>query len=366
MVPPTVLITGARAPIALELVRSFAHWGWRVVLADSLYWPLGRWSRAVARYVRVPPAAQQPRAFVAALAALALAEDAQLLIPCNEETFYLSWGRSQLPVPTWVGDFDLLRQLHHKHQALDLVQPALAVPLTLPFTAFNDWNRLSEWVFKPVFSRFGHHTLVGPSARQLAPAQANPMAWIAQERLRGVEVCVYSLWWAGQCRAFVAYQPQQRLGQGAAVVFAPLEHPAIRQAVMALGTSWQFTGALSFDLMLVADQPYFLECNPRGTSGLHFFGLQLAQAFLLDQPVPQPLFHQLGLKTPWLLAHPAALGRADFRQTRDVVWDSQDWGPFIWQGLPILELALRALGQRQGLLDAATYDIAYNGTINPR
>lgn len=36
------LITGARAPVALELARNFYSHGHRVILADSLTYPLAR------------------------------------------------------------------------------------------------------------------------------------------------------------------------------------------------------------------------------------------------------------------------------------------------------------------------------------
>ncbi|QDI05926.1 MBL fold metallo-hydrolase [Xanthomonas cerealis pv. cerealis] len=45
---PAVLITGARAPVALDLARRFAAQGWRVHLADSVACRISGWSHAVA------------------------------------------------------------------------------------------------------------------------------------------------------------------------------------------------------------------------------------------------------------------------------------------------------------------------------
>ena len=52
-----VLITGARAPVAVDLARAFAAAGHEVHLADSVTPWAARWSKAKrGRIVRLPPA----------------------------------------------------------------------------------------------------------------------------------------------------------------------------------------------------------------------------------------------------------------------------------------------------------------------
>jgi short-subunit dehydrogenase involved in D-alanine esterification of teichoic acids len=50
----TILITGVRAPIALETSRSFAQFGHQVIVADSQYLTIARWSNTVRKYYKLP------------------------------------------------------------------------------------------------------------------------------------------------------------------------------------------------------------------------------------------------------------------------------------------------------------------------
>jgi len=87
-----VLITGARAPVALHLARLFADAGYEVVAADTLRAPLARASRHVARYHRLAAPAENPAGFAAALGDVIAAEQPDLVIPTCEEIFYLAWA----------------------------------------------------------------------------------------------------------------------------------------------------------------------------------------------------------------------------------------------------------------------------------
>ncbi len=76
-----VLITGARAPVALHLARLFSDSGMDVILADTLTAPLARWSPACARYVQLPKPDVSPDAFADALAALVEETAPTLVVP---------------------------------------------------------------------------------------------------------------------------------------------------------------------------------------------------------------------------------------------------------------------------------------------
>src|SRR5262245_60959759 len=62
-----VLITGGRAPVALDLARHFMAGGWRVIAADSASCFLAGGSRATSKRFRVPPPRQAPEAFARAI-----------------------------------------------------------------------------------------------------------------------------------------------------------------------------------------------------------------------------------------------------------------------------------------------------------
>lgn len=92
-----VLLTGARAPFTPGLARHLNDHEHRVVVADSLKFPITRFSRATAAFYRIPPPATQFEAFLQALIGIIRHERLEMLIPTCEEIFYIARGREALP-----------------------------------------------------------------------------------------------------------------------------------------------------------------------------------------------------------------------------------------------------------------------------
>jgi hypothetical protein len=360
-----ILILGARAPISLELSRQFAKAGHRVVLADSLHYPASRWSRYVERFVLLPPPAQAFEAYVEALIALIKKENITDCLPTCEEVFYVSQCRDQLPAKVWTDRFELLVQLHHKHRFLELATGFFSIPKTLTCTDFKDWDHCEKYVFKPVYSRFGHQVLIGKNKELCAAPQANPADWIAQERIIGKEICIYSIWDAGVMKGYACYVPKHRIGPGAGIFFEPIFHQSSYEAVEGLGKKLQFTGQLSFDVIIKEDQVFVLECNPRGTSGVHLLGADLPLCFFEQKNAIIALPAQpFALKLPWVLTAPGVLFSKEFWEAQDVIFDFKDPLPFLFQAWSIFELLYLGWKRKKGLLETSTFDIAYDGKNN--
>ena len=68
IVPGTVIVTGARAPVALDIARSFRALVWMAHLAVSVPATASRWSRPGFSVHRLPPPRTAFAAFRAALA----------------------------------------------------------------------------------------------------------------------------------------------------------------------------------------------------------------------------------------------------------------------------------------------------------
>src|SRR5687768_15246342 len=92
----TILLTGGRAPAALELARVFHAAGHRVLMAESVKHHLSQPSRAIAANFHVPPPRQQTAEYLAALRQIITAHNVDLLIPTCEEIFYVAMGREML------------------------------------------------------------------------------------------------------------------------------------------------------------------------------------------------------------------------------------------------------------------------------
>lgn len=375
-----VLVTGARAPVALHLARLMAGAGHQVLMADSQPCPMAAASRAHRGFHLLPSPRFRPDGFGAALAGLIRREGVDLVLPTCEEVFYLAqlWQGDRPPARLFAPSLPLLAEVHDKHRFIGTcARLGLAVPRTRLLTSPADLAALraeaGDLVFKPVWSRFAAQVLIRPEARALdriIPSKAAP--WVAQDHLAGQEISTYAVAVDGRLVALSAYRGIYRAGKGAAVAFAPLVDDAVSRFVARFveGTGW--TGQISFDLMRLPDGRVLpLECNPRATSGLHFFRNpgRFSAALLMGSEVAPDVTRPQGVRLAlWLYGLPAAIGagRIDpFRRALRQVQEVLDWpgdpGPKQAQWAALRGIAARALRERISLQQATTRDIEWNG-----
>ncbi|TGQ73277.1 hypothetical protein EN829_012735 [Mesorhizobium sp. M00.F.Ca.ET.186.01.1.1] len=378
----TVLVTGARAPVALHLARLLHGAGLRVILADSPARPIAAASAACASYHRLPPPRFAPQAYARAVEALIRSEGVDLVIPTCEEVFHLGqlWRDGTVPARLFAPDMELLTRVHDKHAFIRLAQSlGLAVPETTLLQSGDDIEAVrghaGALVFKPVWSRFANHVLLRPSPTVLdaiRPSAAAP--WVAQHFVAGDEISAYALANDGKLKALALYRSRYRAGKGAGIWFERVEDAAARHFVEAFvaGTGW--TGQISFDLMRQEDGSVLpLECNPRAVSGLHFFrDPQAFTAALLGggevkPDIDRPQTVRLAM---WIYGLAAAMrsGRVGhFRHAMRNADELLDWpddpAPKRAQWRALAEIAGTALRQRISLQAASTRDIEWNGPL---
>lgn len=332
-----VLITGARAPIAIDLARSFAAAGWEPHLADSVR----PWN------ARLAPVAdgrlhrhERPRfafaRFRADLKALVTRLDPQLILPTCEEVFYVAEAAARegfadrvlAPPP------EMLRRLHSKVDFPSLAREAgVDAPATHRLQSLADLEacrpKARELVFKPEFSRFASHTLIRPTPDQLTIVPTPEAPWAAQAYESGEEVCIWSFARAGRVTAFAAYRPTWRLGRSASFYFETDADPALLAFAQRLAAATGATGQLAYDVVRRPDGSIApLECNPRGVSGIHLFdgAPRLAEALAGDTALQRPEAAARHLAPAmWLMGAPQALlqgrwpaFRKDLARSRDV------------------------------------------------
>ena len=380
-----VLITGARAPAALDLARTMKASGLQVHMADCIPARMARWSNAVQAVHRHASPVTHPALFARDMRHLLDSLNPVAVIPTCEEVFHLAacaqaqgWSHRLIaPGP------QVLTQLHHKGQFADLCRTLdLPVPQT---TTVTDAASLkshvleaqavnTQVVIKPAWSRFGSRTLIAPSTAQLAtimPCDEEP--WIVQTRVRGDEVSLYAVAHAGQVTAFSAYRTDWRTTGGAAYVFNPLQGPILNrlQAMAESLADFAGTGQLACDAIVDADDtPWLIECNPRSTSGVHLFARRpdLGQALLgrgQAQAVPGAYRNGLAFDS-FGLADALRTGRfRDWRRTRkyaqDVVSSRDDIWPSAGAMTDMATFGFRSLTRRLTLSQSMTADIEWNG-----
>jgi hypothetical protein len=362
----TVLITGGRAPVALDLARKFARSGCRVLVAESSRAQLCSRSRAVVRSFSLPPPNREPSAFVDALVDIVRREHVDVLVPTCEEIFWVSRGLDRLrPLCTvWAAPLDQLRQLHSKWEFIELARTAgLPVPLT----------QLSSiptpYVLKPVFSRFGTEVHV---VTDTPPQVDVSRGWVTQEFLTGQQVCTYSVAVDGRLVAHAAYATEFTAGPGACIAFEPADFPAVDSWVERFVKSIEFTGQIAFDFIVgESGEALPLECNPRATSGVHLLPDELSAVFLGNLPL-SPL-RPTGDRTMIAMAM-LSFGLASvrswrglrrwvsvFRTSADVIGVPGDRRPFWSQFAVLRQNAVQALRERRSVIACSTADIEWDG-----
>lgn len=397
------MITGGRAPCALDLARGFAARGAEVYAAECLEHPLCAASRAVKRSFRVPPPAQEAAGYAAALRDIVRSEQIGLLLPTCEEIFYISEYRDSFGPDCRVlaPPLETLRELHSKWAFIALcARLGFAVPETVRLGEESEAKIAGElprrrpgeaaYILKPEFSRFSagvsrHGTL--DEAR--AEASRAGGSWVAQAFAGSEMLCTYGVAHEGRLLAHAAYRAPQT-ASGASVCFRPDADPVAREWVSRFAERTNFSGQLSFDFIRT-DEGLLLpiECNPRATSGVHLLlapqagaasscsGAERApdlldalaepervQATIVADPARTPmlLLPMLGSGLSQLRS-PKKFARwlRDYRGSRDVLLRSGDAAVLPQAIRMMAEFRRRSVRLGVSMSEASVHDIGWNG-----
>ena len=111
------LVTGARAPVALEIIRNLHNNKHNAYLADSLRFPIAKNSRAVKKYFYIHQARFEYEQFVSDLIDIIVNNEIDYIIPTCEEIFYIAHAKERLEQHCHVicSDFTLLSKMHDKY-----------------------------------------------------------------------------------------------------------------------------------------------------------------------------------------------------------------------------------------------------------
>lgn len=375
-----ILITGARAPAALDIARSFKAAGFEVHMADCAPSRLAASSRAVTKVHRFVSPRYDPAAFKRTMRELIAQLDPVAVIPTCEEVFHLA----ALEAPgalLFAPSSAILRRLHSKFAFnQDAAKAGLAAPETVLITSPADLEPAptGDLVFKPEYSRFGSQTLISPGEDAIRALRPTPQApWVAQRRIYGREVSFYAVSLDARLTAFSAYQSPWKFDGGAGYAFETLDpdlHDQLLDIARTLAKELARNGQFACDLIVDADGvAWLLECNPRATSGVHFFerAPELARAMLGERDdlllARHPAARHVG-PALWFYGLPEAIKRgrmAVWRATRrksvDVISARGDRAPVTGALMDSARIAAGALFRGKSLTEFSTMDIEWNG-----
>lgn len=379
----SILVTGARAPAAVHFARLLTTAGHKVILADSQRFALGRATRFKHAYVQLPKPVDGIQAYGAAVENILQKYGCDLIVPTCEEIFHLAAWRDlyRRPIPLLAPNFDTLSMVHNKHTfAVSTQGYEAAAAATYLLESQADVARLASQakllVFKPVWSRFANRVFICRSYSALSnliPTKQEP--WIAQDYLPGEELCCWAFMQGGKLLALSVYRPLYRVGHGAAIAFEGVEDGNIRSFVESYGQKLNWHGQISFDFRRdAAGQLHVLECNPRATSGVHFFDATSGLATTIADGKPAlptsnvPMTLPLAMAVFGLSAAYKNGGLAGVRRwykacsnMRSIAAWNGDRSLLPIQLLSLCEIGVRALKGQMGVTAASTADIEWNG-----
>lgn len=371
-----VLITGARAPAALDIARSFAAAGFDVHMADCVTSRMARWSRVVTAVHRYPSPRRDPAGFRDVVLKLVDKMKPRLIVPTCEEVFHLAMMKDA-PETLFAPGWPALRRLHSKAMfAQDCAAIGVPVPETVVLASASDRDAfqkaIAEYVFKREYSRFGTRTLVGPTQKELDAISPSPRErWVAQQRIRGSEVSFYAVSVGSRLTAFAAYRSTWRFAGGAGYAFEPLEaamSDRLRAIAESLAERLIPRGQFACDVMVDEDgAPWLLECNPRATSGAHFFerSAELARAMLGEASAAGDTLQRHVAPALWAYGLRDGKRRGEWRRARrtgkDVIGAKRDGAPVFGALLDTMAFGAKALASGKSLVEVTTADIEWNG-----
>ncbi len=370
----TVLLTLGRLPKALDLARGFSRAGCRVIIAEPFGWTLAGASRHVAREYKVPPPSEGAKAYLAALAEIVERERVDLIVPVSEETMHVAFLRESLGdgVKLFTMQPDQVLPLHSK---AGFVRQARLLGLTVPETQLlgtaesRELAATDDVVIKPVFSCSGRGVRVVRRGGALPDADPATPA-VVQRFITGREHSSCTIAHEGQALATMIYRGTQMSGS-VAIAFEKVEAPEITSWIerFVAGTGW--TGFISFDFIVDASgQVMGIECNPRATSGLHFWQPEDMARAVLDPGSGVPVrvrrhrelqqFYSCLTELQKVMFRRGFLGRlARLLTTRDVSWQWGDPWPFLSMTMTSWPIIRMAVAQGLTFGEVATRDVGW-------
>jgi hypothetical protein len=326
----TALLTVGRFPKALTLARALHRNGVKVIVADPLRRQLCSVSRAVTKNYQVTAPNADIAAWQQDILAIIEREGVTDLIPASEEICHVANLVERLPPEVrYVGPSSYwITQWHDK---LLFVDHAIARGVTAPsvFTSADPETR----------------TLIRQTDCVLKPRRG----------CSGTEVSF--------------------IDRGSSPPALSHEMLSLKRWIDQFLADTGVTGFISFDFILDhGGVPWGIECNPRLSSGIHFFDEAWLGAAVIGKNIEPAPISTAGKRAQWSYSTLTEAYKHLFRfqlgdllrclrdllTSRDAVWSWRDPLPFLLMTPLCWEFIWRSIRQRITIGDASQCDIAWH------
>lgn len=282
-----ILLTSPRTPVCADIAKAISNQGHNIILADSQDKTIARFGDYSFIYALYTAPRVNFQKFKTEIINIVNQYNISRIIPISEEIFWLA----QIPEISnilFTSDINTLSSLHNKFDFSILADElGYGAKSNYKLSNMNDLHlftknhNISDFVFKPIYSRFGANTIIKP--KQLTSLDFSQGDWIAQKFIEGIEYSVYNIANKGNITLSLAYEPKYKINNGASLYFKPYHNELILDFSKAIAKKTNFTGQLSFDVILNNNKLVAIECNPRATSAIHLIShLESFQNALCD------------------------------------------------------------------------------------
>ena len=377
--PRRILLTGARAFCALELARQLKGAGHLVYAAETSSPHVIKFSSSIENFFCITSPRSDPTLYIDDLIHIIVENKIDLLIPMWEEVLYLSQHRKRLEshCELFFDQFSLLDQLHNKWKFNQLIHSSnLPHPTSLLLTKQSDLIDIpieGPFYLKKCYSRGSQSVYFIDRSSNIPNIKLDENdPWIAQKKISGRELCSFSVCHRGAVLAHAVYPVEYTLDGHSCVAFESCEHSGILSWVKHFIGEIGYTGQIAFDFIESGDNVlYPIECNPRGTSGLHLFHRsgELSSAYLgrsnglitppegsSQQIASGMLFYgwRQALREGYFCKY-----LKKFLTTKDVVFSAKDPLPFFAEPFVVGSYLLKSKRQGLTLPRFFTYDLEW-------
>ncbi|MCM3161367.1 ATP-grasp domain-containing protein [Metabacillus litoralis] len=371
-----VLVTGARAPVALHLCRLMSQAGFEVYATDCISYPLTKVSNSIKKFIFTPSPKKDTKSFIKSLINIIEQQKISLIIPTSEEIFYISRYKDQLTpfCHVFVDDFAKLNLLHNKYEFIQLVKNlGFEVPRTALLSNHVNLDQFEDEsaLLKKVYSRFSESIIFLQSVGQIPNHIKKGGSWLVQEKIVGKQYCSYTIANDGKVLAHSTYKSEFTAGLGATLSFKHESRPDIERFAQVVVEKLNFSGQISFDFIIHENGVAFpIECNPRATSGLHLFDKKLAYLFTDAKSILYPRKDKkeaiklavflYGWKQVKSLRQLRRLLEVFFSY-KDITFTSNDLGPYFYQLISLYKMWKESRRNKVSLMEQSTIDISWDG-----
>jgi predicted ATP-grasp superfamily ATP-dependent carboligase len=381
-----ILVTTARMPFAIGLIRRLGEAGHEVLASDTYRTAPGDHSRYVSRHFVTPAPKLDPPGFVDEVARISEEQGVDAIVPPWEDVFYLSALRSRLPpdVELYGARFDALARLHDKSTFQNLAEELdVRAPETVTARSREELRAATErfprYFARAAFSRGGVELLTntGPLAGQVSiddvePSQESP--WLVQEFVDGPMICTYSTLHDGRATAHCAYRAPRQWEHSTGIQFESIDGSESLEVVEKIGGSLGYTGQISFDFVASPGGIVIIECNPRTTDGILLMDPEQAAGGIAD-PQRQLSAVEAGRLVELDFAVFAQIFREPLREAprsihdllhvRDADAGWHDHLPLLYSFLAFAHHERLNIHERKKLMVAMSEDVCWDGEAIP-